>query len=77
MLAIVFQLVKAGEYFVCYCLAIGDCGRGYFVVYCLDISECWIIFCRLFFAISESGEYFVGYCLAICECWRVLCWRLS
>ena len=44
LLSIILPLVKAGEYFVGYSLAISETGE-YFVVYCLAISECWRIFC--------------------------------
>ena len=43
MLAIVLPLVKDGEYFVVYCLAISVQWRIYFW-YCLAISESWGIF---------------------------------
>ena len=46
LLAIVLQLVNAGEYFVGYCLAICESGE-YFVGYCLAITEFWRIFCWL------------------------------
>ena len=56
-LVIVFLLVKEGEYFVGYHLAISESGEyitGYYL------------------ALVIAGEYFIGYFLAISECWRNL-----
>ena len=60
LLAIVFTLVNAGEYFIgCY----------------LAISACWrIFFLAIILQLVNAGEYFVHYCLAISECCRIFCW---
>ena len=62
LLAIFLQLVKAGEYFIGYCLA---------------ISESWRIFGCLLSCICESWRIFCWLFLAISECWRIFCWLLS